>query len=45
MYRYYPMWEEFSMYDDVTFAVRAMAFQWGIALRDLGNGRIHIAVP
>jgi hypothetical protein len=45
MYRYYPVWEEFSMYDDVMFAFRALAFQWGIALRDLGDGRVHIAVP
>ncbi len=45
MYRYYPVWEEFSMYDELMFAVRALAFQWGVSLRDIGNGRVHIAVP
>lgn len=45
MYRYYPVWEEFSMYDELIFAVRILGFQHGISMRDVPGGKIHIAVP
>jgi Protein of unknown function (DUF2971) len=44
MYRYYPVWEEFSMYDELMYAVRLLAFQCGISLRDVGRGRVYIAI-
>jgi hypothetical protein len=44
MWRYYPVWENFSIYDDLVYTVRAVEFSWGIAMRDEGKG-VHVAVP
>jgi hypothetical protein len=44
MYRYYPAWEDFTIYDGLMFAARHLAFQWGVSLRDKGK-LVHIAIP
>jgi hypothetical protein len=44
MYRYYPAWQDFTIYDGLMFAARHLAFQWGVSLRDKGK-LVHVAVP
>jgi hypothetical protein len=44
MYRYYPEWQDFSIYDDLMYVARMLAFQWSLAFRDKGKG-VHVAIP
>lgn len=43
MYRYYPAWEDFSIYDDLMHVVRMLALVWGLPMRDFRKG-IHVAI-
>jgi len=43
MFRYYPAWTDFSIYEDLMHVVRMIALQWRLPMRDLGK-RIHVAV-